>query len=95
MPHFPFRLRRSLHFAHASATQHRKLSGAEAFTLPPFEPSDNPKPLAEDREKADLTQTLRRLGTTASMLMITAHPDDEDGGLLTYPRAAWGRVLCC
>jgi len=25
-----------------------------------------------------------RLGTTASVMMIVAHPDDEDGALLTY-----------
>ncbi len=31
-----------------------------------------------------LEQDLKRLGTTASVLMIVAHPDDEDGALLTY-----------
>ncbi len=33
---------------------------------------------------AALEQTLRRLRTRASLLMIVAHPDDEDGGMLTY-----------
>ena len=41
-------------------------------------------PLPEDRGEAALEQTLKRLGTTASLLMIVAHPDDEDGALLTY-----------
>ncbi|MGB0074434.1 MAG: PIG-L family deacetylase, partial [Terracidiphilus sp.] len=41
-------------------------------------------PLPEDRGAADLEQTLKRLGTTASVLAIVAHPDDEDGALLTY-----------
>jgi LmbE family N-acetylglucosaminyl deacetylase len=41
-------------------------------------------PLAEDRGAAALEQSLRRLSTTASVLMIVAHPDDEDGALLTY-----------
>jgi LmbE family N-acetylglucosaminyl deacetylase len=41
-------------------------------------------PLAEDRGAAALEQSLRRLGTTASVMMIVAHPDDEDGALLTY-----------
>ena len=78
---------------HASATQPSS-AARQAFTLPAVEPSDNPTPLAEDRGKADLTQTLRRLGTTASMLMITAHPDDEDGGLLTYlSRGVGARVV--
>ncbi len=31
-----------------------------------------------------LAQALRRLKTTASVMEIVAHPDDEDGGLLTY-----------
>jgi LmbE family N-acetylglucosaminyl deacetylase len=41
-------------------------------------------PLPEDRGQADLEQTLKRLNTTASVLYIVAHPDDEDGSLLTY-----------
>jgi LmbE family N-acetylglucosaminyl deacetylase len=38
----------------------------------------------EDRGAAGLWQTLRKLDTWASLMMITAHPDDEDGGMLTY-----------
>ena len=41
-------------------------------------------PLAEDRGDAALEQALRRIHTTASVLEIVAHPDDEDGALLTY-----------
>ncbi len=44
----------------------------------------NALPLPEDRGAADLEQTMKRLGTTASVLMIVPHPDDEDGALLTY-----------
>ncbi len=40
--------------------------------------------MPEDRGAADLEQTLKRLRTTASVLMIVAHPDDEDGALMTY-----------
>src|SRR6202012_1220272 len=29
-------------------------------------------------------QLLKKLRTRASLLMIVAHPDDEDGGMLTY-----------
>ena len=47
-------------------------------------PSSVALPLAEDRGAAALEKDLRRLGTTASVLAIVAHPDDEDGGLLTY-----------
>lgn len=53
-----------------------------AIPLP--EPSVTALPLPEDRGQAALEQTLKRLGTTASVMMIVAHPDDEDGALLTY-----------
>ena len=48
------------------------------------EPSEIAIPLPEDRGQAAVEQSLRRLGTTASVMMIVAHPDDEDGALLTY-----------
>ena len=38
-------------------------------------------------------QALKRLGTTASLMMIVAHPDDEDGALLTYLSRGHGRAL--
>ncbi|WP_348267843.1 PIG-L family deacetylase [Edaphobacter paludis] len=41
-------------------------------------------PLPIDRGAAALWQSLRKLHTRASLLMVTAHPDDEDGGMLTY-----------
>jgi LmbE family N-acetylglucosaminyl deacetylase len=37
-----------------------------------------------DRGAVGLQQILKRLNTTASVLMIGAHPDDEDTALLTY-----------
>jgi LmbE family N-acetylglucosaminyl deacetylase len=57
---------------------------ASHFELPPTEPTAIALPLPEDRGQADLEQTLKRLGTTASVFYIVAHPDDEDGALLTY-----------
>src|SRR5579871_1875828 len=48
------------------------------------EPGSIVLPLAEDRGQNELEQTLHRLNTTASVMMIVAHPDDEDGPLLTY-----------
>ncbi|HWY68808.1 MAG TPA: hypothetical protein VNX88_09095 [Terriglobales bacterium] len=40
-------------------------------------------PLAIDRGAAALRQSLRKLQTRASLIEITGHPDDEDGGTLT------------
>ncbi len=41
-------------------------------------------PLREDLGAAGLRQTLRRLESPYRVLHIVAHPDDEDGGTLTY-----------
>ena len=35
-------------------------------------------------------QSLKKLHTRASLIMITAHPDDEDGGMLTYESRGQG-----
>jgi len=43
-----------------------------------------------DRGAVGLYQTLKRLQSRASLLMITAHPDDEDGGFLTYQSRGQG-----
>lgn len=56
---------------------------------PAATPAPNPTPgyygpLPQDTGKAGLTQELRKLQTTGRLMMVTAHPDDEDGGLLTY-----------
>ena len=48
------------------------------------EPSSIALPLPEDIGAAGLEESLRRLSSTASLMMIVAHPDDEDGALLTY-----------
>src|SRR5689334_7858496 len=51
------------------------------------------RPLPFDRGAAALWQSLQKLHTRASLLMVTAHPDDEDGGMLAYEsRGVGGRV---
>lgn len=40
-------------------------------------------PLPQDSGAAGLNLMLRRLQTTARLMQVTAHPDDEDGGMLT------------
>jgi LmbE family N-acetylglucosaminyl deacetylase len=68
--------------AQAAAQQQTAASELDLVTLP--EPQANALPLPEDRGAADLEQALKRLRTTASVLVIVAHPDDEDGALMTY-----------
>jgi LmbE family N-acetylglucosaminyl deacetylase len=66
------------------AAQQPALQPGESALVPLAEPSEIALPLPEDRGAAALEQSLKRLGTTASVMVIVAHPDDEDGVLLTY-----------
>ncbi len=66
------------------AAQAASSAQSELASVPLPAPAAWALPLPEDRGQADLEQTLKRLGTTASVLYIVAHPDDEDGSLLTY-----------
>jgi LmbE family N-acetylglucosaminyl deacetylase len=52
--------------------------------------SPNGQPLAIDRGTAALWQSLKKLHTRASLIMVTAHPDDEDGGMLAYESRGQG-----
>lgn len=58
--------------------------------LPGSAPSIEAVPLPENRGAAGLYESLKRLDTTASLMMIVAHPDDEDGGMLTYENRGLG-----
>jgi LmbE family N-acetylglucosaminyl deacetylase len=43
-----------------------------------------------DRGAAGMSRWLRSLQTRASLLMVTAHPDDEDGGMLAFESRGLG-----
>src|SRR5579875_956679 len=43
----------------------------------------NAMPVSVDQGAAELSRWLAALRTRASLLMVTAHSDDEDGGMLT------------
>lgn len=53
-------------------------------------PAVNATAIAPDRGAAGLSRLLRELQTRASMLMVVAHPDDEDGGMLAYETRGQG-----
>lgn len=55
-------------------------SSTSATNTLPIDPS---APLPQDSGVAGLKQMLRRLSTTARLMQTVAHPDDEDGGMLT------------
>lgn len=64
------------------------LIAACAFAQAPYftsiQPSSVMHEIPANRGPAALWQSLKKLHTRASMVMVTAHPDDEDGGMLAY-----------
>jgi LmbE family N-acetylglucosaminyl deacetylase len=52
--------------------------------------SPNARELSIDSGSAALWQSLKKLHTRASLIMVTAHPDDEDGGMLAYESRGQG-----
>jgi LmbE family N-acetylglucosaminyl deacetylase len=53
-------------------------------------PSVDALEIPANRGSAALWQSLKKLQTRASLVMITAHPDDEDGGVLAYESRGLG-----
>jgi LmbE family N-acetylglucosaminyl deacetylase len=49
-----------------------------------------PAPIPQDQGVAGLRLELLRLGTTARLMQVVAHPDDEDGGMLTLEARGHG-----
>jgi hypothetical protein len=47
-------------------------------------------PIPVNKGALALEQSLVKLRTRASLMMIVAHPDDEDGGMLTYESRGQG-----
>ena len=55
---------------------------------------DDPvQPLPQDSGAAGLQEMLLRLGTTARLMQVVAHPDDEDGGMLTLESRGKGATV--
>jgi len=50
-------------------------------------------PLPQDTGAAGLQETLLRLRTTARLMQTVAHPDDEDGGMLTLESRGKGAAV--
>ncbi len=64
------------------------LMTARIFAQTPYDvqllPSTVAHEISINKGSAALWQSLKKLHTRASLIMLTAHPDDEDGGMLTY-----------
>jgi len=59
-------------------------------TAKPANPTD---PLPQDTGAAGLQEMLLRLRTTARLMQTVAHPDDEDGGMLTLESRGKGATV--
>jgi LmbE family N-acetylglucosaminyl deacetylase len=58
-------------------------AGIAAARQDPLAPGGGgPPPLSNERGDSGLALLMRRLGSTATIMMATAHPDDENNGLL-------------
>jgi LmbE family N-acetylglucosaminyl deacetylase len=57
---------------------------------PYIQPQISVRQLPVNQGATALWETLQKLHTRASLLMIVAHPDDEDGGMLTYESRGQG-----
>jgi len=68
------------------------LFAAVAFAQVPS-PWVDTRPLPVDSGSTGLKETLRRLHTTARLMHTVAHPDDEDGGMLTLESRGHGVSL--
>src|SRR5271168_237305 len=69
--------------ARAVATPETEKRAALVADFPSLPYQGVPPELPQDRGLAGLRLMLRRLGTTARLMQTVAHPDDEDGGMLT------------
>src|SRR5437764_2958598 len=81
----------SMHFSHIRL---RRLLACACvvFCLAPTLQSDT-RPLPQDTGAIHLYQLLTKLHTTARILHTTAHPDDEDGGMLTLEARGNGATV--
>jgi len=97
-PTAPLALALCLTLPFSAFAQQAATPGTQPFTDPAnlrgerVSPTDGHE-LPVDQGALGLAQLLRKLNTRASILNIVAHPDDEDGGMLTlYARGLGARV---
>ena len=82
--HAPRRAGASLLLLLALASVSRSAEGQVAPWATTLSPAIDSTMLPEDHGAEGLAQTLNKLRTWASLMMIVAHPDDEDGGMMAY-----------
>ena len=77
--------------AHPAATERPAQNQQSLVTdFPQLPYQGSPPEIPQDRGVLGLRLMLRRLGTTAHLMQTVAHPDDEDGGMLTLESRGHG-----
>jgi LmbE family N-acetylglucosaminyl deacetylase len=67
-----------------------KSEGASVTNFPVLPYQGTPRELPQDQGAPGLRMMLRRLSTTGQLMQTVAHPDDEDGGMLTLEARGHG-----
>jgi LmbE family N-acetylglucosaminyl deacetylase len=67
----------------SKAQQEQAVIQPQGYTLEPATVDLARPPLQQDTGRTAFDQLLRKLKTTARLMHVVAHPDDEDGGMLT------------
>ncbi len=76
--------------AHAAASPEADKRAPFVADFPSLPYQGVPPEIPQDRGVAGLRLMLRRLSTTARLMQTVAHPDDEDGGMLTLEARGHG-----
>jgi LmbE family N-acetylglucosaminyl deacetylase len=69
------------------------LLGVASFSEQAAKPANPTRPLPQDSGVTGFKEMLLRLGTTARLMQTVAHPDDEDGGMLTLESRGKGDTV--
>jgi LmbE family N-acetylglucosaminyl deacetylase len=88
----PLRLLRKLWAPGLALLLSVRTVGLSAPAQPPVAGPSPVEPLPPDTGGAGLKQMLVRLQTTGRLMQTTAHPDDEDGGMLTLESRGHGET---
>ncbi len=75
---------------HLAATSNLETLDKADLAHTRIHPSDTIREISANEGAAALQQTLVKLQTRASIMLIVAHPDDEDGGMLTVQSRGLG-----
>jgi LmbE family N-acetylglucosaminyl deacetylase len=75
---------------HQNAPTSEETHSASAVSFPQLPYQGSPPELPQDRGILGVRDMVRRLGTTAQLMQTVAHPDDEDGGMLTLESRGHG-----